>query len=110
MYVRNVFTLFALVTGIVLWPVTAPAQTFTLLHAFAPVVSGTNADGTLPYGGLALSGNVLYGTTFNAGANSNGTVFAVKFAGSGFTNLHGLSVRGGPFRSNAVGACPAGSL
>jgi hypothetical protein len=69
---RHLFTVLALATAFGLWPGTASAQTFNLLHAFAPVVSGTNADGTLPYGGLALSGDLLYGTTFNAGANSNG--------------------------------------
>jgi uncharacterized repeat protein (TIGR03803 family) len=87
-----------------------PAQTFTLLHAFAPLVSNTNADGDFPYAQLARSGNVLYGTTFNAGANSNGTVFAVNVDGTGFTNVHVFTVRGGPLHTNADGATPASGV
>ena len=87
-----------------------PAQTFSLLHAFAPVVSGTNADGDFPYAQLARSGNVLYGTTFNAGANSNGTVFAVNVDGTGFTNLHVFSVRGGPLHTNVDGGWPGSGV
>src|SRR5579871_5490092 len=36
---------------------------FTVLHSFAPLVNGTNADGAAPNGGLALAGGILYGTT-----------------------------------------------
>jgi uncharacterized repeat protein (TIGR03803 family) len=39
------------------------------------------------YGPLALSGNVLYGTTPRGGTNHDGTVFAVNTDGTGFTNL-----------------------
>jgi len=90
--------------------VSCPAQTFTLLHSFAPVVSGTNADGDFPFAQLAQSGGVLYGTTFNAGANSNGTVFAVYTDGSGFTNLHVFSARGGLLHTNADGATPGSGV
>lgn len=43
-------------------------------------------DGAFPEGGLILSGNTLYGTTYE-GANGYGTVFAVSTNGLDFTNL-----------------------
>jgi len=102
MSLRNRLVVLALMAG---WlPASCPAQTFTSLHSFAPVVSGTNADGDFPYAQLARSGNVLYGTTYNAAANSNGTVFAVNVDGTGFTNLHVFSVRSGVFGTNSDGA------
>src|ERR1035438_5586880 len=105
---RKLLVVLALMAGLA--SASCPAQTFTLLHAFAPVVSGTNADGDFPYCALAQFGGVLYGTTFNAGANSNGTVFAVNVDGTGFTNLHVFSVRSGPLHTNADGGWPACSL
>ena len=63
---------------------------FTILYNF----SG-RSDGGNPAGGLALSGNTLYGTTYDGGssfASTNyygwGTVFAININGSGFTTLH----------------------
>jgi uncharacterized repeat protein (TIGR03803 family) len=68
------------------------AQTFTTLHNFTALSGpypGTNSDGTHPISGLVLSGNTLYGTTFNGGSSATaGTVFALKTDGTGFTNLH----------------------
>lgn len=106
------FMIPALAAGLALLPAPArgQSQTSTTLHAFAPVVNGTNADGMFPYAGLALSGTVLYGATFNAGANSNGTVFAVNADGTGFTNLHVFSARSGPIHTNADGGWPGGTL
>ncbi|MGA2870609.1 MAG: choice-of-anchor tandem repeat GloVer-containing protein, partial [Verrucomicrobiota bacterium] len=43
-------------------------------------------NGAFPEGGLILSGNTLYGTTYE-GANGYGTVFAVGTNGLNFTNL-----------------------
>src|SRR5947207_206724 len=60
------------------------AQKFTLLHNLA----GAPTEGANPYSGLVLSSNRLYGTTFNGGSNSVGTIFAINNDGSGFTNLH----------------------
>jgi len=105
---RNLLVVLALMAR---WSTpSCPAQTLTLLHSFAPVTSGTNADGTFPYCALAQSGNVLFGTTFGAGANSNGTVFAVNMDGTGFTNLHVFSVRMGPFHTNSDGATPGSGV
>jgi uncharacterized repeat protein (TIGR03803 family) len=40
---------------------------------------------------LILSGNILYGTT-SQGSADNGTVFAVKTDGTGYTNLYRFTV------------------
>ena len=59
---------------------------FTALHSF------TNGnDGSNPYGGLVLSGNILYGTASEGGSSGNGTVFAVHTDGTGFTTLHAFT-------------------
>ena len=68
---------------------------FTTLHSFtATTFSGsayTNGDGAFPEAGLILSGNTLYGTAYDGGANGNGTVFAVNTNGTGFTVLHAFT-------------------
>jgi uncharacterized repeat protein (TIGR03803 family) len=56
---------------------------FTVLHTFTG-----GSDGSFPRGGLVLSGNTLYGTAINGGANGSGTVFSVDTTGTGFTVLH----------------------
>jgi uncharacterized repeat protein (TIGR03803 family) len=53
---------------------------FTVLHTFSAVNSSyrdTNSDGAESFGGLALSGDVLYGTTSLGGTNGTGTVFSL---------------------------------
>lgn len=68
---------------------------FTTLHNFTAgqYVSGhyTNYDGGEPLAGLILSGDTLYGTTYQGGNHSRGTVFAIKTNGSGFATLHNFS-------------------
>ena len=65
---------------------------FTNLHSFtATGGTGTNGDGALPFAGLALGGNTLYGTTANGGSAGNGTVFALSANGANFTNLHSFT-------------------
>jgi uncharacterized repeat protein (TIGR03803 family) len=80
---------------------------FTNLHSF----NGFNVnDGAGPGGGLILSGDTLYGTTFQGGSNNDGTVFAISTNGTGFTNLYNftaLSYMDGP---NSDGAYPASGL
>ncbi|MGA2868723.1 MAG: choice-of-anchor tandem repeat GloVer-containing protein [Verrucomicrobiota bacterium] len=73
---------------------------FTNLHSFSAVSSAIypgpnnsqnayfNTDGLEPEGSLTLSGNTLYGTTFNGGSGGSGTVFSVKTNGMNFTNLY----------------------
>jgi uncharacterized repeat protein (TIGR03803 family) len=64
---------------------------YTNLHSFV----GFPSDGANPWGGLILSGNTLYGTTWQGGTNgnpnANGTVFAVNTDGTGYTNLHNFA-------------------
>ena len=49
---------------------------FTNLYSFSAVSVGTNSDGASPQGSLILSGNILYGTTYEGGALEWGTVFS----------------------------------
>jgi uncharacterized repeat protein (TIGR03803 family) len=74
------------------------AQSFTNLHAFTG-----GGDGANPWGGLVLSNNTLYGTTYSGGSAQSGIVFAVNTDGSGFINLH-------DFTSGDDGANPYGGL
>jgi uncharacterized repeat protein (TIGR03803 family) len=74
---------------------------FRNLHTFTARVAGANSDGALPYAGLIVSGNTLYGTA-GWGGSGGGTVFAVNTDGSGFTNLHSFT--------NGDGAIPGAGL
>jgi uncharacterized repeat protein (TIGR03803 family) len=72
-----------------LFAVNTDGTGFTNLYNFsATSESDTNSDGANPYGKLIVSGNTLYGTTFNGGLSGDGTVFAVFTNGTGFTTLH----------------------
>jgi len=89
--IKSLFLLPVLIAALGLMPASrVAAQTFTTLHSFAI------SDGAVPYAGLMLSGNKLYGTTafgLNPDDGSlewNGGVFAVNTDGTGFTKLHGL--------------------
>ena len=85
---------------------------FTTLHYFTAlsgIDNGTNSDGANPWGGLALSGNTLYGTASHGGSSANGTVFALNTDGTGFVTLHSFTVR--PYGSaNGDGAYPHGLI
>jgi uncharacterized repeat protein (TIGR03803 family) len=65
--------------------------TFTNLHNFTGLNNYTNSDGAYPKAELTLAGNTLYGTAFGGGSSGNGTVFAVKTNGTGFTTLHSFT-------------------
>jgi uncharacterized repeat protein (TIGR03803 family) len=59
---------------------------FTTLYNFSAVTGpsysgtvGTNSDGGYPKPGLILSGNTLYGTTYEGGSSGWGTVFSISF-------------------------------
>jgi uncharacterized repeat protein (TIGR03803 family) len=87
-HIKNLFLLPALIAGLNLLPAgRATAQTFTTLHSF------TGGDGATPYAGLITnsSGNTLYGTAGAGGSSGNGTVFAIKTDGTGFTTLHSFA-------------------
>ena len=52
---------------------------FTNLYRFTATAGplATNSDGVAPYGGLVLSGNILYGAALRGGSSGNGTVFSL---------------------------------
>jgi uncharacterized repeat protein (TIGR03803 family) len=65
---------------------------FVNLHIFSGTSgAGTNYDGVFPFGGLALSGNMLYGTAAYGGTHGNGTVFAINTNTGVFTNLYNFT-------------------
>jgi len=83
---------------------------FAILHSFtATNDSGTNNDGAVPYAGLILSGNTLYGTTTAGGSSSNGTVFQINTNGAGFTTLHSFTSTNNS-GTNSDGAAPYAGL
>ena len=90
---------------------------FTNLYSFTatygtvvPPYPYTNSDGTRPYGGVVLLGNTLYGTASEGGSAGEGTVFAVKTNGSGFTNLHNFPIALAPNFNNSDGWRPFAGL
>jgi uncharacterized repeat protein (TIGR03803 family) len=83
---------------------------FATLHDFSATgTNGINADGINPDGGLALSGNTLYGTANMGGKKGNGTVFEVSTGGTDFATLHTFSATD-TNGINTDGATPAGAL
>jgi uncharacterized repeat protein (TIGR03803 family) len=80
-------------TGVV-FRVSRDGTEFTVLHAFGPITSAStvtvprNADGMSPTGALVAGvDNYFYGTASAGGANGNGTLFRVRFDGTGFQTL-----------------------
>src|SRR5450756_1375931 len=103
-FTKNLFLLPALIAGLgLILAGQVTAQTFTTLHSFTALSGLTNSDGAYPFAGLTLSGDTLYGTA-SGGSSSNGSVFAVNTAGTGFTNLHGFTAdSGSPPYTNSDG-------
>jgi uncharacterized repeat protein (TIGR03803 family) len=81
---------------------------YTNLYSFTALTSGTNGDGANPYTGLVLSGNTLYGMTYQGGNGGYGTVFKVNTDGTGFTNLYNFTSTTAIIYGNGVD--PHGSL
>jgi len=69
---------------------------FAVLKSFLGAANGdtgyTNTDGAYPAGGVAISGDTLYGTTRFGGTNGWGTVFRLNTNGTGFTLLTNFAV------------------
>jgi uncharacterized repeat protein (TIGR03803 family) len=85
---------------------------FTNLYSFTAlpgIYYGTNSDGANPYGGLVLSGTVLYGTATKGGNSGIGTVFSLNTDGTGFTNLYSFNA-GKSNTTNYDGAYPHAGL
>jgi uncharacterized repeat protein (TIGR03803 family) len=86
---------------------------FTNLHSFSNISGpspGTNSGGASLYGELIISGNTMYGTAHDGGANGCGTVFKLNTTGLGFSVLHDFAYCG-PFAStNTGGANPSAGL
>jgi uncharacterized repeat protein (TIGR03803 family) len=81
---------------------------FQVLMNFSTPLQSTNSTGANPNGDLVLSGNTLYGTTYNGGAGGCGTVFSMHTDGTGFTVLTNFPATVG--LTNTVGARPAGTM
>jgi uncharacterized repeat protein (TIGR03803 family) len=90
--------------------VSTTGQMFAVLHSFTATSGShsTNSDGAHPAAGLVLSGNILYGTTYQGGGSGNGTVFAINTDNLAFTNLHNFTANSGGVNSD--GANPYGGL
>src|SRR5271166_975480 len=114
---RGTFFAAALACAVIMFATEqAPAQTFTVLHAFTGA-----SDGATPFGGLTLdqAGNV-YGTASAGGFTGNnctaagcGTVFKLTHRGSGwiFAPLHifqGNTDGNAPYAGVTIG--PNGTL
>jgi uncharacterized repeat protein (TIGR03803 family) len=84
------------------------AQTFTVLHSFTAgdPGTGTNQDGAQPFSQLVLSASTLYGTAQSGGSTDDGTVFALKTDGTGFTTLHSFTQPDNFFHQNSDGFGP----
>lgn len=67
---------------------------FTRLYALAGSAGGS-FDGASPMAGLALSGNMLYGTTSAEGNGGAGTVFQLDINGNNFAIIHTFAFQGG---------------
>jgi len=90
----------------ILFAIHTDGTSFTNLHTFTG-----RADGAYPSGRLLLSGNTLFGTTYNGGSALNGTIFSIHSDGTGFTNLHSFTTLSGPYPfTNSDGATPYAGL
>jgi len=68
----------------------------------------TNSDGVAPEAKLILSGNTLYGTAAYGGSSGNGTLFAIKTNGTGFTTLYSFQALDTNTFANSDGSSPRG--
>lgn len=89
----------ALLCGAALWAsgalsrVQAQSSVIDTLYIFT-ATSGSdsnNLDGAFPECPLLLLGADLFGTAINGGTEGNGSVFAIRTNGLGFTNIHSFS-------------------
>ncbi len=97
-----------------IYRVNADGSSFTNLYYFSVPLYGpvpaTNADGGYPLGTLALSGNTLYGVTYDNGYYGNGTIYKINTDGSDFTVIHEFTATNGINSTNSDGAYPEAGL
>ena len=85
----------------------ARAQTFSAIHTFS------GSDGANPSSGVTIQGENLYGTTYNGGSHSYGTVYKLKPSGSSYILSPLYEFGGGSDGANPVAGVvfgPNGSL
>jgi uncharacterized repeat protein (TIGR03803 family) len=85
---------------------------FSTLHNFTLLdsLTGTNDDGALPWGGLILIRDTLYGTASAGGAGGSGVVFSIGTNGANFTTLHSFNAMDTLAATNSDGALPLAGL
>ena len=85
---------------------------FTVLKEFGALspVTGYNADGAQPCGGLTLSGSKLYGVASAGGAGGTGVVFSIDTSGAGYSVLHAFAPLDAATAANSGGAFPGNGL
>jgi uncharacterized repeat protein (TIGR03803 family) len=83
---------------------------YVVIKNFSGLTDGTNSDGAVPFAGLLLSGNTLYGTANQGGNYGCGTVFAVNTDGSDFTVLHHFTAPDPVTYTNSDGTYSWGAL
>ena len=95
-----------------IFSLTTTGATFSVLNNFSVLDSqtGTNTDGAVPWGGLILSGDKLYGTASAGGAGGNGVVFFIRTNGANFTTLYNFLPMDTLAATNTDGAIPFGGL
>jgi uncharacterized repeat protein (TIGR03803 family) len=110
--IKNLILLPVLIASIGLIPTgRVTAQTFTTLHSFTAILGpGTNSDGAIPFAGVILSGNTLYGTADLGGSSGWGTVFKVNTDGTDYTNLHSFSLAGNDGAHPQAGLILSGNI
>jgi uncharacterized repeat protein (TIGR03803 family) len=84
-------------TGVI-FKVSKEGTGFAVLHTFGPITSAVNATPVINEDGIgstspliAGADNYFYGTAANGGPSGNGTVFRVRFDGTGFEVLHAFT-------------------
>lgn len=96
----------------VLFSVGVDGSAFTVLKEFGALspVTGYNADGARPRGGLVLFGGKLHGVASSGGASGAGVVFSVDPTGANYTVLRSFSALDADTATNLGGAFPAAGL
>ena len=78
---------------------------YQTLYSFGSVAS----DGRSPVAGLTVSGSTLYGTAESGGSHSDGTVFSINTAGTGYQTLYSFGSAASDGNSPQSGLTLSGS-